>query len=657
MKIFITASCLFVSSLLHAQTVTGRNGIIDYGNPSYLYAPAGIQADLSLMRPEASEVVFSSDEEHFYVRNPNTYIYKRGEKQETLSGFNLLSEQREDYEVSRLPLSRSGREILALFTPQRALPAYSSNKNGRSGWETERWISADLKLRLKDSYSITITDTTGKQVAAFKLPDFFAVFNPEKMKQQQIKPKDYNIDMTFSYYSQSGNLFISADCGKYAHGYNRLWMYKMESNTLTEIPFFTTHDWDSGGNFNALGKTEIAFRGKYIVRKFFTEFKHMQYEFISTATGLLEGKGSIEGPAEQGEDNRVLAFLPEKDQVIVFHNNLEYAEDKRKYRIDYYDITLNNLVKSVELDLGKMDMPAYPDRFPIAVSKDGKFVAFMGIFIHPQVGTYFSVCFDLLDDAYRGFLHSINDKTIHAPLITESYTTADFKREEEKHKQRLAAIEKLKANMELSLSLIKKRNDELMELYKQERLDELLERAYTWTMDRASFRWTVPAPEGVLNGPTPYSFGVSYEVQFQKSVVSVNYVNMQCKEQVEARKDYIMANMEENVYGESYFKPSAGSHTLIRNPNYRYGTSYLTFDKPALDVYLEYLEKSTHLFDGNSFEVTTQNQLGIPVLVLKYYYRNNQKAALYLYQHEILRWLQDYNNDQKALKKLVEEVK
>lgn len=655
MKIFIAAFCLFSGTQLQAQIITGKTGIIDYGNPSYLYAPAGSTIDLSLMRPEATEVAFSNDGEHFYVKNPDTYIYKRGEKQETLTGWSLVSEQKEDYDVSRLPFTRSGRAILALFTPQRPLHAYSSNKNGRSGWDTERWISADLKLKLRDTYSVSITDTGGKQVASFKLPDFFYDFKPERMKQEKIKPKDYDIDMTFAYYPADSKLFISADCGRYARGYNRLWMYSIDSNKLSEIPFFTTHDWDSGGNFNSIGKTEIAFRGKYIVRKFFTEFRKMQYEFIAAATGLLAGKGTIEGPAYEGQDNRVLAFLPGKDQVIVFNHNQENDAEKRKYRIDYYDITLTSLVKSVELDLGNIDLPAGADRFPIAVSNDGKFVAFSGIFKHPEVGSYLSVNFDLLEDANRGYLRSINDKTIHAPMITESYAAADFKREQEKQKQRLAAIEKLKAYMEQSLGFIKKHNDELLGLYNQNQLDELLERAYIWTMDRASFRWTLPAPEGVLNGPTPYSFGVDYEVKFTKSVVSVNYVNMMCRELVEARKDYLLANMEEHVYGESYFKPSAGSHTLIRNPNYRWGPSFLTFDKPQLAVFLGYLEKSTELFNGNSFEVTTKNQLGIPLVVLKFYYHNDQKAPLYLYQHEILRWLQDYNNDQKALKKLMEE--
>ncbi|MBS1918682.1 MAG: hypothetical protein JST17_00350 [Bacteroidetes bacterium] len=655
-SLFIAAGFLF-SIAGSAQTITGKTGILDYGNPSFLFAPKGVNIELALLEPGYQEVAFSNDGYSFYVKNPDTYIFKYEPQKQTLTGWSLISEQKEDFNVGQLPLSRRGREILSLFASHYPLHAYSSNKKGRNGWETERWINADLKLILSNTYNIKIVDTTGKSIAAFQLPDFFSGFNENYMKQANIKPRDFDIDMTFFYDPQSANLFISADCGKYAKGYNRLWMYQVPNHLLTEIPFYTTHEWDNGNNFSSLGKIEVSFWGNYIIRKYFTEFHNMKYEFLSTSTGKLAAAGSLNSPAAEGQDNRVLAFLPEKNEVIVFNCNMQYDPDKRKYKIDYYDTTLTHLVKSVQLDLGKVDSPDAPDRYPIAVSNNGKFFAFTGIYKHPDAGTYLSVNYDLLDDAQMGYLKSITDKTIHTPLINQAYSTADFERNTALIADKQKAIEKLKGELQLTLDMINKRNNQLTELYYQNRLDELLTQGDIWKIDRVSYDWSEPAPEGVLNGPTTYSLGVSYEVTFQKSSVSLNYVNMQCREQVEARKDYSLLNQEENIYGESYYPPTAGSHTLIRNPNYRYGHTYLTFDKPGLDIFLEKLGKSTDLFNSNKLEITTQNQLGIPVVVLRYYYRDQSNAPLYLYQQEILQWLHDYNYKQKEMNKLAEELK
>lgn len=656
MKRLLVGVSLLFSLATGAQTKSGKTGFIDYGNPSLLYVPksAGEAQDRWSIRPGVREIAFSEDEETVFIKNPENYIYTTNPEKKTMSGWSLISQKKESYDVSQLPFSRKGRGILALFTPNYPLEAIHNGRKGSSGLSC--WISADLKLTLNENYAISISDTTGKQVAAFKLPDFLEGIGPDVFKYLKSKPKDYEIDMSFRYYPKSDNLFISGDCGKYGKGYNRLWRYQLASGTLTEIPVFTSHDWDNGRGLTAFGKIFVSFAGNNIVRQYYNSYHSMNYEFISSTDGSLIGKGSMETLGEEGQDKRILAVLPAINQVVVLSHNLENDEAKRRFRIDYYDTTLTQRSKSVTLDVGKADISGTSDAFPICVSDKGKFFCFAGTFNHPDIGYYLSVNFDLLQDAEQGYINSINDIAIHKPLIENNYATADFERTQATLDQKKKDIKELQDRIDQTLSFIKKRNNELLELYQQNRLDELLIRGDIWKTDRAEFTWEIPAPEGVLNGPTVYNFGVSYKVTYQSSSVSQNYVNMQCTEVAEAYRDHSFKNREERIYGESYYKPSGNSHTLVRNPNYRYGNVYNTFDRPDLQIYLEYLDKATDLFNGNSFEIATQNQLGIPVVVLKYPLRNDPKNIAYLYQQEILQWLHDYNGLTKQLKKLVEET-
>lgn len=648
---------LFLSVPALAQNTGGKTGIIDYGNPSLLLVPAsaGAVQDKWSIWPGFREMAFSEDEETVYIKNPENYIFSRQPEKRTLYGWNLISQKKEGFDVSQLPLSRKGRGILSLFTPHYPLPAFRGGKKGRL--DNSCWISADLKLTLTDNFAVTITDTTGKQTAAFTVPDYFAGVSPEAFKSLKTKPKDYDIDFTFCYYPNSNNLYISGDCGKYGKGNNRLWRYQLGTGILSEIPFFTTTSWAKDNGFTTFGKAAVSFVGDYIIRQYFTEYQQIHYEFISAAEGRLVAKGQLQTGAYEGQDNRVLAFLPGLNQVVILNHNLETDIAKRRYRIDFYDSTLSRLSKSVVLDIGKADISGSTDELPVCISKQGKFFAFAGMYIHPEIGCYLSVNFDLLQDAGLGYINSINDNSIHAPLIEANYATADFTRVQAALEVKNKEIEKLKAHAGLLLKSIKEKNDKLLALYNQNRLDELLVNGDIWKIDPVRFEWSVPAPQGVLNGPTPYSFGVSYKVTYRQSPVSVNYVDMQCTEVAEAYRDYSLKNREEKIYGESYFKPSGNSHTLIRNANYRYGNPYMTYDKPELQTYMGYLERASDLFTGNSFEITTQNQLGIPVVVLKYPLKNDTNKAVYLYQQEILEWLHNYNSDMAEMKKLTEEVK
>ena len=295
MKLFRVLALLLLAMPAMAQNGGGKTGIIDYGNASLLYVPksAGSPTDLWSIRPGISEMAFSADEETVYIKSPETYITTRNPEKRTLFGWSLISQKKESFDVSKLPLTRKGREILSLFTPHYPLVAFIGGKK-KSG--SSCWISADLNLTLGDDYGITISDTSGKTVSSFKLPDYLATINPTEFKLLKTKPKDYEVDLRFCYYPKLNILYISGDCGRYGKGYNRLWQYQLATGQLTEIPVYTSHIWDNGNGLSALGELVVSFSGDYIIRQYFTEYNEMHYEFISAADGRLDARLDVARP-------------------------------------------------------------------------------------------------------------------------------------------------------------------------------------------------------------------------------------------------------------------------------------------------------------------------------------------------------------------------
>lgn len=618
----------------HCQNKTG---IFEYGNASILIAPPSDtnKTDIVNYLLKQNEIAFSEEEDHLYIRTNNDFYYfKINPEKRIFADCDLYSHQIKLLSIDELANSRKGRSILARFTPNTKLPAYRNEKSERGGWNHELWISADLKVNIGTNFNISILDTSNNKVTAINLPNPVNDYKTDRFKYTKEKPKDFDVDLGFCYYGKNNLLYIYANWGfRFPNEAERIWQYNMTNNTLTEIPLFSVNakeiDYDS----------KTLFCNDYMIRTI-NNFGLKYIEVVSLQDAKLISK------SKESIDTRYpllltpIGYLPQKEQVVSFDfNKLNYYNKDIQYQ------------RTFTLDMGK----GVTFEEPAAISKAGKFIAFIKIFKHPEIGYYYSVNYGLFDDLKNGDITSLNNDNIHAPLITQNYATQDFERKQkliaEKKKQLAQEI----ANRELTVSLLKKRNNELLSLYNEGKFASLLELGDIWTTDNADYSWEI-GKTNILNTATKYNFSVTYDIRFQTATVqSGNYVNMTVREHTEAHEGFKLITQEDKLSGESYYKPSPGSYTLQRNPNYRFGNVYINFDKPEAQQFLPYLEKYTDLFNGNSFDITQQQQIGIPIVVLKY----PSKAAgkyIYVYQQGIFGLLKNHISETKEIEKLRSEI-
>ncbi len=633
MKRILLASSFFLSFFAFGQN---KAGIFEYGNPSILIAGPGEagKTDIVQYLLNANQVVFNEEEDHLYIRtNDDYYYFRQNPGKRIFTGWNLMSQKKENLDPEKLPLSREGRSILALFTPNQPFPVYRSKKNERSGLKQELWISADLKLKIGENFQISILDTNNTVVSVLMFPNP-AIAYLEKYPYKKEKPKDYNVDLRFCYYAKGNMMYIAAGWGlNYTNENEGVWQYNISTKTLSVIPLYSipVRDFD----FYDIG---TIFCNDYMIR--FKKVNHDYYEVVS----LSEGK-PVAGNKDQMDFRNPLpitplAYLSKQGQLLSF--------DKDK--LNYFDKDLHYL-RSFTLDMGKgvtFDEPAI-------ISRTGKYIAFIKIFNHPEIGYYYSVNYDFLDDLKYGQLISLNDDSIHEPLIKSSYADQESERKKKLLDARKAELERVRADRELTISLLKKQNDALLALYNAGKYDMMLEQGDIWTTENADYSWEI-GKTNMLNTATKFNFTVSYDIRFQSATEkSGNYVNMTVQEHAEAHEGFKLITQEDVSYGESYYKPATGSHTLVRNPNYRFGRAYVNFDKPEAQQFLPYLEKYTDLFTGNSVEIAQQQQVGIPVVVLKYPSKASGKP-IYVYPQGILGLLRNHINLTKEMEKIQREI-
>lgn len=634
MKQLLISLILFYSIFGYGQN---KAGIFEYGNPSILIAPAidTNKTEIINYLLKTNQITFNEEEDHIYIKTNDDFAYfKNNPEKRIFADCDLLSQQVTTLRPDELPKSRKGRSILALFTPNTKLPAFRNEKRERVGWLSELWITNDLKVNVGANFRISIFDTTNTKVSEIKLPNPVNDYKEDRFKYTKEKPKDFDVDLGFCYYAKGNLLYICASWGfRFPDEAERIWQYNITNNTLTEIPLFTANgkeiDYDS----------KTIFCNDYMIRT----VKNYGLKYIEIVS-LLDGKPVSK--SKETIDTRYplpltpLGYLPQKEQMLSFDFD----------KLNYYDKEIQ-FQRSFILDMGK----GVKFEEPALLSKKNKFIAFVKIFKHPEIGYYYSVNFSLLDDLRNGNITSLNNNNIHTPLITESYATQDFERKKKLIAEKKKQLDKEIANRELTDSLLKKQNNELLSLYNDGKYASLLEQGYIWTTENADYSWEIGKTD-MFNTATKYNFSVTYDIRFQTATAqSGNYVNMTVREHTEAHEGFKLLTQEDKLSGESYYKPSAGSHTLIRNPNYRFGNVYLNFDKPEAQQFVPYLEKYTDLFNGNSFEITQQQQIGIPIIVLKYPSKVSGKF-IYVYPHEIFGLIKNHISLTKDIEKLKREI-
>ena len=635
---------LFFSLLFTSFSSLGQNktGIFEYGNPSVLIA--GIN-DVSktaitdyLLKP--NEIAFNEKEDHLYIKtNDDYYYFKNNPDKKIFVGWDLFSQQKQVFDPEKLPQSREGRSILALFTPNKKLPAYRNEKKERGGWQTETWISADLKVSVADNFTINLMDTNNKKITAVNLPNPVNDYKTDRWKYTKEKPKDFDIDLGFCYYEKNNLLYIIASWGfSFPDEAERIWQYNLTNNALTEIPLSTINAKEI--DFNS----KTVFRNEYMIRTIKETSNHIaipSYEILSLADGKLVANSKEPADTRYPLPLTPLGYLTNNKQMISFDfDKLNYYNNDLQYQ------------NSFILDMGK----GVTFEEPAILSKSGKFIAFIKIFKHPEIGYYYSVNYTLFDDLKNGYITSLNDNTIHAPLITKDYASQDAERKKTLLAQKQKELDELKKQRDLTISMIKKRNDELFTLYNEGKYAAMLEKGDIWKVADANLTWT-QGKTNMLNEATKFRLDISYELVFKTATEkSGNYVNMTCTERTEAHKDLKLITKEDKISGESYYKPTNGSRILQRNPNYRFGNTYMNYDTPDAAEFLTFLEQNTGLFMGNSFEISIKELIGIPIIVLKYPVKNTNKFNN-VFQFEILRWIQDWTDQTKEMEKIVKEMK
>lgn len=639
MKLLLSTSLLLAVAYTSAQNKTG---IFEYGNASLLIAPAKDAGNTDIVQYllKQNEIAFNDEEDHIYIKtNDDYYYFKQNPGKKIFAGWDLISQQKEVLDAVKLPETRKGRSIIALFTPNKTLPAYRNEKSERSGWQTELWISADLKVNVANNFTINILDTNNTKITTISLPNPVNDYKTDRWKYTKEKPKDFDVDLGFCYYAKNKLLYICANWGfRFPVEAERIWQYDLANNTLTEIPLFTINAKEIDYN------SKTVFRNEYMIRTIKETSNHIaipSYEIVSLADGKLAANSKDPADTRYPLPLTPLGYLPKKEQMISFDfDKLNYYNKDMQYQ------------RSFTLDMGK----GVTFEEPAILSKSGKFIAFIKIFKHPEIGYYYSVNYDLFDDLKNGYITSLNDNAIHAPLITQDYATQDLERKKILIAGKQKELERLTVLREQTVASLKKLNTELLNLYNAGNFSTLLERGDIWTTDNADYSWEI-GQTNMLNTATRYNFFVSYDIRFQTATEqSGNYVNMTVKEHTEAHEGFKLITQEDKLSGESYYKPKTGSHTLIRNPNYRFGNAYINYDKPETKQFLYYLEKYTDLFNGNSFEIIQQQQIGIPVIVLKYPAKATGKY-IYVYTQDILGLLKDHISKTKEIEKLLAEIK
>lgn len=639
MKYLLSAFLLLGAVYTSAQN---KAGIFEYGNASLLIAPARDAGNTDIVQYllKQNEIAFNEEEDHIYIRtNDENYYFKQNPDKKIFAGWNLFTREKEVFDASKLPATRKGRSILALFTPNKPLPAYRNEKSERSGWQNELWISADLKINVTNNFTITILDTNNTKITTITLPNPVNDYKTDRWKYTKEKPKDYDVDLSFCYYAKNNLLYICGSWGfRFPTEAERVWQYNLANNTLTEIPLLTINAKEIDYN------SKTVFRNEYMIRTIKETGSHLaipSYEILSLTDGKLVANSKEPADTRYPLPLTPLGYLPGNKQMISFDfDKLNYYNKDMQYQ------------RSFTLDMGK----GVTFEEPAIISKSGKFIAFIKIFKHPEIGYYYSVNYDLFDDLKNGYITSLNDNSIHAPLITQDYATQDLERKKKLISDKQKEVDRLTELREQTVNSLKKLNTELTNLYNAGNFAALLARGDIWTTENADYSWEI-GQTNMLNTATRYNFRVTYDIRFETATAqSGNYVNMAVREHTEAHEGFKLITQEDKLSGESYYKPATGSHTLIRNPNYRFGNTYINYDKPEARQFLYYLEKYTDLFNGNSFEIIQQQQIGIPLIVLKYPAKVTGKY-IYVYTQDILGLLKDHISKTKEIGKLLEEIK
>lgn len=574
----------------HAQIKEGRTGILEYGNASI---------DLSHIDKKynnntspwswINNLAFSEDEEYIYYKRPDN-----GD----VNAWNLITGVKSVIASAQLEKTAANRKLLSFFTPTMYFPLGREPKK-------EAWLSDAYKMVFKDYEKITITDTTGKVVGTFTLPEAAALYKKFN-KKASFKGQTFGL-FSFWYYAPGNTLYVLLNMDNDYQKTNRSWQIDIAKNTVMAIG--VKHD-TAATDFS---QNLSYFAGNNIV--YYSNVSSYTYTVDFTVVAMKDGGVIASGTFNTNMyGTKVVGYDERKDELFVLTDSL------RNFALEKFSTHPLVLKEKVAYEIGKTYDQPYSSSFPILISPKGKYFGFSVLYDHPSVGLYCSVNYDFLDYARYGNPFSINDNTIHAPFITKSYADAKLEYEQKKAQEKIDKVNRIKAQQQIVAQRLKAESERLLNYYNKGQLGPLLT-DNIWHPATVGVEFTRPRAELDLRGPEPMNLMITYDIRFGYATGTNYFVTMYCTEEATAYVDHSFANKQSINYSETYYEPAKGSYTLIRNKDLGGGSAWWpTFDKPNTEPFVEYLNRYTGQFSTPSFDVVLQSNGGntFPVLQFKF---------------------------------------
>lgn len=602
-NIFLLNLLMVLSISSYAQIKEGRTGILEYGNASI--SMAGISTEYSNTTAPWSwrnNLAFSEDEEYIYYRRPDN-----GD----ILAWNLISGAKSVIPAAQLEKTTANRKLLSLFTPVMYFPLGREPKK-------EAWLSDAYKMVFKDYEKITITDTSGKTIGTFTLPETTGLYKKYN-KKASFKGQTFG-EFTFRYYQPGNTLYVLLNMDNDYQYTNKSWRIDIGKNTVTAIGVKTD---TAATNFS---QNLSYFAGDNIV--YYSNVSSYTYTTDFAIQSMKDGSEVAAGTFNTNRyGTKVVDYNAAKDELFVL------TDSARNFALEKFSTHPLVLKEKVAYEIGKTFDQPYSSAFPIVMSPHGKYFGFSVLYNHPTLGLYCSVNYDFLDYARYGNPFSINDDAIHAPFITKSYADAKLEYEQKKVQDKIDKINRIKAQQDIVAKRLKEESKQLLDLYNKGLIGPLLTNN-TWHPATASVEFTRPRAELDLRGPEPMNLMITYDIKFGYASGTSYFVTMYCTEEATAYVDHTFANKQSINYSETYYKPSKGSYTLIRNKDLSGGSVWWpTFDKPNTEPFAEYLTKYTGRFSTPSFDIALQPAGDNTYVVLKF--ELGKGAVLPVYTQEV----------------------
>jgi hypothetical protein len=399
---------------------------------------------------------------------------------------------------------------------------------------------------------------------------------------------------------------------------NKSWRIDIGKNTVTAIGVKTdTASTDFNQNLAYYAGNNIVYYSNVSSYTYTVDFK-----MISMKDGNEVTSGTFNTNRFGTE---VVGYDENKDELFVLTDSL------RNFALEKFSTHPLTLKEKVAYEIGKTYDQPYSSSFPIIMSPKGKYFAFSVLYNHPSLGLYCSVNYDFLDYARYGNPFSINDDAIHAPFITKSYADAKLEYEQKKVQDKIDRINRIKAQQDIVAKRLKEESRKLLDYYNKGQIGPLLTNN-TWHPATASIEFTRPRSENDIRGPEPMNLMITYDIKYATG--TSYFVTMYCTEEATAYVDHTFANKQSINYSETYYEPSKGSYTLVRNKDLGGGSAWWpSFDKPNTEPFVEYLTKYTGRFSTPSFDIALQPAGNNTFVVLKFDFGSG--AVLPVYTQEV----------------------